>query len=384
MRSVHLLFVFMALQVLSFAQTSTPTGHKMNPSSRLELLKKYDAGASRYSEGLDFHDGYLWHTTDDSLYRLDPDNAIDIDLDGDYDFTNVKTWAFTHHNHSESSVWFNGNLYNFTFLDGSGNLSDDIYGLHLNSNGTYSWRHVGDGLGTTNWGSCRDRTNPGEFIIYTGHYDDVLMWYEPDTGNTTRTLKIPGLGDIEDLGMDRYGTVWASSFSSSYPGLYRIDPESGKILKTFDGPSGLGIVDGMAVRSFAYHDVMYVTGKNTQYIWEYHVPDLSTTKPVLLVDGSVLSAFDLHPNSPDPFYPETIVYFELESDAEVDLSIFNTMGVKVRTLIIGVRPSGRNIVFWNGMDDAGRPVRSGIYSFTITARTHNKEHKETIRRILIN
>jgi glutamine cyclotransferase len=173
----------------------------------LDLLKTYDLGAIRYSEGLDFYDGFLWYTSSGSLYKLDPDNATDIDSDGDYDLFADLTWDFTHNSYSESSVWFEDELYNFTFWDSSGMPSDDIYKLYLNPNETYSWLHVGDGLGTTNWGSCRDKRTPGESIIYTGHYDNLLMWYDPFTGNTTRTLVIPGLDEIEDLGMDRYGRV---------------------------------------------------------------------------------------------------------------------------------------------------------------------------------
>jgi hypothetical protein len=272
---------FSALAVIALflsALMSEAQAQEAEAQKHLKLLKTYDLGAGRWSEGLDFYDGFLWHTSSGSLYKLNPDSATDIDYDGDYDLFSDKTWDFTHHSHSESSVWFNDELYNFTYRDRLGSLSDDIYKLDLNvssiwNNETYGWLHVGDGQGTTNWGSCRDKRNPGESIIYTGHSDNLLMWYDPDTGNTTRTQKIPGIDAVEDLGMDRYGRVWASSYdSASYPGLYRIDPDTGEILGIFDGPDGLAIIDGMAIRSVGNHDVMYVTGKQTRYIWEYLVP----------------------------------------------------------------------------------------------------------------
>lgn len=375
-------FRFLALAVTALFLITTTS--EAQGQGTLRLLKKYDHGVSKYSEGLDFYDGFLWHTSWDSLYKLDPDSARDIDGDGDYDLTAEKTWNLNHHDHSESSVWFNGELYNFTFRDRGGNLSDDIYKLDLFNNETYRYWHVGDGMGTTNWGSCRDRRNPGEFIIYTGHYDDLLMWYDPYTGNTTWRVKVTGLDAIEDLGMDRYGAVWASSvYSSSNPGLYKIDPDTGKILGTFYGPVGLDIIDGIAIRSIGKRDVMYVTGKNTQYIWEYQIPMYSTKSSMPSEDRPVPEALVLYPNYPNPFNSITIVSFMLASDADVNLIVFNEMGQKVRTLINERRPSGINRMLWNGMNDSGKPVRSGLYLFRITVRIDNKEYSETNIGILL-
>jgi len=193
---MRLLFLVLAVMGLFLGALMS----KALAQETLTLLKTYDLGDSRYSEGLDFHDGYLWHTTYGDLYMLDLESAVDTDGDGDFDLVAEKTWNLTHHSHSESSVWFDDELYNFTFRDTAGTLSDDVYRLDLNDDETYQWQHVGDGQGITNWGSCRDKRTPGESIIYTGHYDDLLMWYDPDTGNTTRTLEISGLDDIEDLG----------------------------------------------------------------------------------------------------------------------------------------------------------------------------------------
>ena len=347
----------------------------------LTLLKKYDLGEGRWSEGLDFHDGFLWQTTSGKLYKLDTDGATDTDGDGDYDLPAEKTWNLTHLNHSESSVWFNNELYNFTFRDSNNDLSDDIYKLDLNDDETYQWEHVGDGESQSNWGSCRDKKNPGESIIYSGHYDDLLWWYDPNTGNTTKTLEITGIDEIEDLGMDRYGTIWTSTCSDDYPDLYRIDLDAGEVMETFEGPDELvDYIDGAAIRSVGGHDVMYMTGKNDQYIWEYQVPELSTA--VLSGVGFVSETFELYPNYPNPFNRNTTVSFLLESDAEVNLSVFNAMGQKVRTLINGKKSSGRNSTFWNGMNDTGKPVKSGIYLFTITVKTGNKEFNRTIKGIL--
>ena len=343
----------------------------------LTLQKKYDLGSSRYSEGLDFYNQFLWHTTRDKLYRLNLDSATDTDGDGDYDLQAERSWILTHNHYSESSVWFDDELFSFTYLDTMDNLSDDIFKLDLNDDDTYQWQHVGDGLGTTNWGSCRDKRTPGESIIYTGHYDNLLMWYEPENGNTTQTVEITVLDEIEDLGMDLYGTVWASSFNSDlYPGLYRINLVTGGIVGTFYGPDGLDIIDGIAIRSFGDHDVIYVTGKNTQFIWEYLVPHFASGG---LFDDLEAAAFELHPNYPNPFNPTTTIVFSLPRTQQVRMCIYGLNGIRVNTLVNEVREAGTYSVTWNGTDDNGRAVASGTYIYRLEAG----EYVESRRMVLV-
>jgi len=343
----------------------------------LTLLKKYDLGSSRYSEGLDFYNQFLWHTTRDNLSRLNLDSATDTDGDGDYDLQAKRTWILTHNYHSESSVWFDDELFNFTYLDTMDNLSDDIFKLDLHDDETYQWQHVGDGLGITNWGSCRDRRNPGESIIYTGHNDNLLMWYDPENGNTTQTVEVTLLDGIEDLGMDLYGSVWASSFNSDlYPGLYRINPETGEIMGTYYGPDGLGIIDGIAIRSFGDHDVMYVTGKNTQFIWEYLVPDWAMGG---FGDDLVAAAYELHPNYPNPFNPTTTIVFSLPRAQQVRMCVYGLDGIRVNTLVNEVREAGTHSVTWNGTDNNGRAVASGTY----ICRLEANEYVESRRMALV-
>jgi len=344
----------------------------------LTLQKKYDLGSSRYSEGLDFYSHFLWHTTRNNLYKLNLDSATDTDGDGDYDLQAERTWILTHNNHSESSVWFGDELFNFTYADTMGIPSDDIFRLDLADDETYQWQHVGDGLGQTNWGSCRDTRNPGESIIYTGHNDNLLMWYDPENGSTTQTVEITALDAIEDLGMDRYGTVWASSFDSDlYPGLYRINPDTGEIVGTFYGPPGLNIIDGIAIHSHGDHDVMYVTGKNSQFIWEFMVPGLATSG---FSDRLVAATFELHPNYPNPFNPRTTISFYTDQPQLVRVVVYDIRGRRITELTDQQYQAGEHSVEWRGRDDAGRNVPSGEYLFRIEFGSQVRTQKAVLLR----
>lgn len=78
--------------------------------------------------------------------------------------------------------------------------------------------------------------------------------------------------------------------------------------------------------------------------------------------------FALLQNFPNPFNPDTTIGYELAESADVTLQIYNVVGQVVRTLIASESQSvGRYQVRWDGMDDRGMPVSSGIYFYQISA-----------------
>jgi hypothetical protein len=69
----------------------------------------------------------------------------------------------------------------------------------------------------------------------------------------------------------------------------------------------------------------------------------------------------LHPNVPNPFNPRTEIRFELALSARVTLSIFDGAGRCVRRLLDRVETAGAHVLSWDGRDDAGRALASGVY-----------------------
>jgi hypothetical protein len=77
--------------------------------------------------------------------------------------------------------------------------------------------------------------------------------------------------------------------------------------------------------------------------------------------GSLLENFALLQNYPNPFNPTTSITYKIAQVAEVKLSIYNLQGQKLRTLVNERKAVGSYTVAWDGKDQFGQAVASGIY-----------------------
>lgn len=80
-----------------------------------------------------------------------------------------------------------------------------------------------------------------------------------------------------------------------------------------------------------------------------------------VADRGLPRVFALHAPVPNPFNPRTTFAFDLPREAQVDVALFDARGRRVRTLAQGVREAGAHRVIWNGTDDQGHAVSSGVY-----------------------
>jgi hypothetical protein len=75
----------------------------------------------------------------------------------------------------------------------------------------------------------------------------------------------------------------------------------------------------------------------------------------------------LLPNFPNPFNPETRIEYHLAEKGSVFLEIYDVTGRRVRSLVRGELDTGVHEQVWDGTDDAGRPVTSGVYVCRLAA-----------------
>lgn len=86
------------------------------------------------------------------------------------------------------------------------------------------------------------------------------------------------------------------------------------------------------------------------------------------VEGDQLPReFGLSQNFPNPFNPATVIEYALPKASEVTVQIYNVLGQKVRNLVDGHQEPGYKMIRWDGKDDSGTEVSSGIYFYRIVA-----------------
>ncbi|HKW13963.1 MAG TPA: FlgD immunoglobulin-like domain containing protein [Candidatus Krumholzibacteria bacterium] len=92
--------------------------------------------------------------------------------------------------------------------------------------------------------------------------------------------------------------------------------------------------------------------------------------------GDLPGVFALHANVPNPFNPTTTINYDVRrGGADVHIDIFDVSGRLVRTLVEEHRAAGRYSTQWNGLDDGGRPVASGVYFYRMQAAGFNETRK---------
>jgi len=86
-------------------------------------------------------------------------------------------------------------------------------------------------------------------------------------------------------------------------------------------------------------------------------------------------AYALEQNYPNPFNPSTTIRYSLAKKSDVTLEIYNTLGQRVRTLFSGARTTGEYESVWDGTNDNGGHVASGVYFYRLRTGEYNAVRK---------
>ena len=113
------------------------------------------------------------------------------------------------------------------------------------------------------------------------------------------------------------------------------------------------------------------------------------------IDGNLRRLFIptkslLAQNFPNPFNPETWIPYQLSAEANVTIEIYDTQGRLVRIFDLGVQPAGRHLtkgraVHWNGKNEDGEQVASGVYFYQLKAEYPDSEVRtfSAVRRLVV-
>jgi hypothetical protein len=143
-----------------------------------------------------------------------------------------------------------------------------------------------------------------------------------------------------------------------------------RIVEGFEGPMDAEVVGNR----------IYVIERSGQRaMWEITIPAGRPTAVVEIEGDALPEDSALEQNYPNPFNAETAIEFQLDVAGNVELVVFDLAGQRIRTLFSGQREAGSYATRWNGRDDAGVEVASGVYLY----RLETPEFKEARRLTLL-
>jgi len=188
-------------------------------------------------------------------------------------------------------------------------------------------------------------TGTGSGIFRSSNNGD--NWIEVSTGLVNK--------DVRSFAFESGGQIFAGTYGG---GVYRSDN---------NGDTWTSINTGLT-NPFVLALAISSSGHLFAGTWGNGV--FRSIQPITSVaenEGVFPQSHVLWQNYPNPFNPETMIQYQLPKQAEVRLEIYNVLGELVRTLVNEKQPPRYYTVRWNGKDEHGRPVASGVYLYSLRA-----------------
>ena len=146
-------------------------------------------------------------------------------------------------------------------------------------------------------------------------------------------------------------------------------PSEETMIGTHSLPSFEHNVDEMGDHYYVV-SAMDLNENESEYSEEVNVTLLS------LVDVHGLpETFALHQNYPNPFNPITTIRYDIPKLSEVKIVVHDIMGRQVATLVNTMKPAGYHNITWNGSNQLGDEVSSGMYIYSIYTKEFNFSKK---------
>ena len=192
-------------------------------------------------------------------------------------------------------------------------------------------------------------------------------------------LKIFGVGVDWSQSYDCPG--WAETFGVSYPIL---DDSNLEIISEFGfGVPWFMVLDhNMNIRYSSY-------GGNEAAIAQL-IDELLFELPTVEIqeqyDSDLINLplkITLHQNYPNPFNPVTTINYDLPEQSQVSINIYDVLGRELRELVNDFQNAGHKSVIWDGTDEFGRNVKTGIYLYQIQTRRPAGDFTQTRKMILL-
>ena len=235
----------------------------------------------------------------------------------------------------------------------------------------------------------------GSLAVDAG-FDSLGYYYPFDLENNVRVWDGDGDGRaVIDIGAYEYGAPQLGKISGYITETDSGEPVDYVLLKannepgefTFADSSGYfeiqlpeGTYDLYAERVFYEDNIIYTVTVENEQTTELNF-NLTYDDPLVGISDNEINMSDnllKTSNYPNPFNPTTTISFNLPSDSEVLVEVYNLRGQKVKTLVKQKMVAGQNRVVWNGDDSNGSKVSSGIYFYRVKTK-----HSTVMKKIIL-
>lgn len=138
-----------------------------------------------------------------------------------------------------------------------------------------------------------------------------------------------------------------------------------------------------------FQDNTYASGFVGAYIFDFAPPMSLNIDDVVVTalgptgiedEAPVARGFELLQNYPNPFNPTTTIAFTLTQTADVDLTVYNGLGQAIRTVVSGNLTGGEYKIQWDGKNQLGQNVTSGVYVYRLRVGTLTESRKMVLLR----
>jgi hypothetical protein len=156
---------------------------------------------------------------------------------------------------------------------------------------------------------------------------------------------------------DAYDEIGAKDLTFEFPNVTEFDWTKYSVEVTVpDNESAKALSVRLHIYS-RFTGTVYFDDLTVEKVTQIGVEDEKNTLP---------SKFELANNYPNPFNPTTIINYTVPQYANVSIAVYNILGKRIATLTNKPHNPGNYSVTWNGTDDAGLKVSSGIYFYSLT------------------
>jgi len=222
--------------------------------------------------------------------------------------------------------------------------------LAIGSTETITWDHSGS-LADVKIDLSRDNGSSWESLTASTQNDGSFTWDVTGPSSAICLVRVASLDEsVMDTGNGVFTIFQPVDWLAVTPGSGQCSQGETDILTLeYDAT---GMADGT-------YRAYIMVNHNASGSPEVVTVDLVVDDDTSVADGPM--AFALEGNFPNPFNPMTNISFALPSSAEVRIDVIDVTGRVVRTMEAGELPAGRQIVTWDGRDNEGHPVASGVY-----------------------